>query len=77
VGNGRQPSHLRGATSTRGMKYTTAKILQRRKELQKCGGIYKAKKQQGFLHDSVKSMLVWVNQTMLANQFSATAKTIN
>ena len=77
----RQPSHLRGTSSRKGMKYTTAQLASKKQRVeltlkQKCDVIDQAKK-QGFLPDSVESTLVRVNQTMLAKQFNVTSKTIN
>ena len=77
----RQPTHLRGASSRKGMKYTTAQLASKKQKVeltvkQKCDVIDQAKK-QGFLPDSVESTLFRVNQTLLAKQFNVTAKTIN
>ena len=72
---------LRGTSSRKGMKYTTAQLASKKQRVeltvkQKCDVIDQAKK-QGFLPDSVESTILRVNQTMLAKQFNVTAKTIN
>ena len=77
----KQPTHLRGASSRKGKKYTTAQLAAKKQRVeltikQKCDVIYLAQK-TGFLPDSVESTLVRVNQTMLAKQFNVTKKTIN
>ena len=75
----KQPTHLRGASSRKGKKYTTAQLAanKQRVELtlkQKCDVIIAPK--SGFLMDSVESTLVRVNQTMFAKQFNVTKKTL-
>ena len=77
----KQPTHLRGASSRKGKKYTTAQLAAKKQRVeltlkQKCDVIDLAQK-TGFLPDSVESTLVRVNQTMLAKQFNVTKKTIN
>ena len=78
----RQPTHLKGASSRKGMMYTTAQLASKKQRVeltlkQKCDVIDQAKIKQGFLPDSVESTLLRVNETMLAIQFNVTAKTIN
>ena len=60
----RQPTHLRGASSRKGMKYTTAQLASKKQRVeltvkQKCDVIDQAKKQ--FLPDSEESTLLRVN----------------
>ena len=81
-GQRQQPTHLKGASSRKGMMYTTAQLASKKQRVkltvkQKCDVIDQAKIKQGFLPDSVESTLLRVNETMLAIQFNVTAKTIN
>ena len=77
----KQPTHLRGASSRKGKKYTTAQLAAKKQRVeltlkQKCDVIFQAQK-SGFLPNSVESTLVRVNQSMLAKQFNVTTRTIN
>ena len=77
----KQPIHLRGASTRKGKKYTTAQLAAKKQRVeltlkQKCDVIDQALK-SGFQPNSVESTLVRVNQTMLAKQYNVTVKTIN